>query len=82
MAQEIKQLPPVGGHIPYDEYPWDEWLNGKVWTLVRDLDFTVEVTAMRAYAYRAARSRGIKVKTVRTPGKLHIKAIIEKEEEQ
>lgn len=81
MAHEIDQLPGAGGRKRFEDYPWADWLNGNVWTLEHGKDFAVAATAMRAYVYRAARQRGIKAETVRTPGQLHIKALLEPEGE-
>lgn len=75
MAHEIERLPGPGGRKQFREYDWKSWFNGSVWTLERGKDFDVEVTAMRTYVYKAARIEKVRVRTVRTPGKLHIKAI-------
>lgn len=77
MAHEIDRLPGAGGRRKFRDYDWDKWMNGKIWTLEKGRDFDVKVTAMRAYVYRAARERGLTVKTVRTPGKLHFKALLD-----
>lgn len=67
MATMVEQLPGVGGRTPTFAYDWDKWLNGKSWHLKRGVDYKVATTAIRAYAYRVAGARGLKVKTVRDP---------------
>lgn len=65
MATRVEQLPGVGGRTPHDAYPWGQWLNGDAWHLSRGSDYAVATTAIRAYAYRAARAAGCIVRTVR-----------------
>lgn len=52
---------------PGMKYPWDEWQNGKWWTIERaedgSKDFTVTVRAMRDQLHVRAKSTGRKVKT-------------------
>lgn len=44
-------------------YPWDVWLDGAVHVLVRGEHFTVDVEIMRAGARRAAKERGLKLRS-------------------
>lgn len=67
MATMVEHLPGVGGRTPHDAYPWTQWLNGKPWHLKRGTDYKVATTAIRAYAYRAAKAANCVVKTVRDP---------------
>ncbi len=65
MATKVEQLPGVGGRTPHDAYPWKSWLDGNAWHLKRGTDYEVATTAIRAYAYRAAKAAGCIVRTVR-----------------
>lgn len=60
----------VVGHLPgrktAEKYPWDKWLDGRVWRLDKGSDFTSSVEAMRGAARRAAVNRG---KTITTRGR-------------
>jgi len=67
MATMVEHLPGVGGRTPTVAYDWDKWLNGEKWHLSRGTDYQVATTAIRAYAYRVAAARGMRVKTVRDP---------------
>ena len=81
MAEAVARLPGSGGRKKMEDYPWDEWLDGQVWLLKRDKDFAPTPQSMRAYVYRAARSRGIGVETVRgIGGALYVRAILEPRE--
>ena len=44
-------------------YDWDKWLDGNIWELKRDVDFTCEAATMRNGARQAGRSRNVKVRT-------------------
>lgn len=68
MAHEVEALPGPGGRIAFDQYPWDEWLDGRVWKLVQGTDFHASATAMRTYVYRAAKTREVSVTTRRAAG--------------
>ncbi len=45
------------------KYPWDQWLDGKIWRLEHGTDFQGEVESMRVNIYTAAKRIGIKVRT-------------------
>jgi hypothetical protein len=49
-------------------YPWDEWLDGSAWELVRGDDFQSRLTTLRANAQAQAKRRGgrARSKAVRT----------------
>lgn len=66
MATRVESMPGAGGRTPVTSYPWDRWLDGSTWRLERGTDYKVATTAMRAYAYRAARARGVTIETVRS----------------
>jgi hypothetical protein len=44
-------------------YPYDQWLDGQVWKLIKDIDFNCNVQSMRVNLFNAARGRKIKIKT-------------------
>ena len=61
MAKVLKDFPVRAGKN--SRYPWDEWLNGRVWRLVYGTDFHVTSHSfLGSLSYRAKRS-GIKVRT-------------------
>lgn len=72
MAEVVERLPGVAGRTPVSSYPWDKWFDGRPWHLVRGQDYQVATTAIRAYAYRQARARGLAIDTVRDPGDVGI----------
>ncbi len=45
------------------QYPWDKWLNGKVWKFTRGVDFTGASSSFRASARNAGLQRDIKIRT-------------------
>ena len=58
-------------------YPWDEWLDGRTWTLEAGVDFDAgKHDQMAAMVHQAARRRGLKSVTRfdNTTGMLRIKA--------
>tara|TARA_B100000131_G_scaffold280562_1_gene286579 strand:+ start:335 stop:562 length:228 start_codon:yes stop_codon:yes gene_type:complete len=44
-------------------YPYDQWLDGQIWKLTRDIDFSCKVQSMRINLCNAARARKIKIRT-------------------
>ena len=45
------------------KYPWDLWLDGQVWKLVRGTDYQCASASMRAAAFLAGRTRNKNVRT-------------------
>lgn len=45
------------------QYPWNEWLNGNIWQLTKDVDFKSKCECFRTNAYGVAKLRGLKVRT-------------------
>jgi hypothetical protein len=41
--------------------PWNEWLDGRKWRLVRGVDYNCDETRMARRARQAARRRGVRV---------------------
>jgi len=50
--------------FPARDYPWGEWLDGSPYGLKRGEDFDTDVASMRVTVYRAAKRRGIRVRTM------------------
>lgn len=50
--------------FPARDYPWDEWLDGQPYGLLRGVDFDTDVASMRVTVYRAAKRRGVRVRTM------------------
>lgn len=48
---------------PGIKYPWDDWQNGKWWTIEQGEDFQCSVRAMRDQLHVRARATGVRVKT-------------------
>ncbi len=58
--------------FPARDYPWEEWLDGKPYGLKRGADFDTDVASMRVTVYRAAKRRGVRVRTMVEGGVLSI----------
>lgn len=56
-SREVAVRPP--GNL----YPWDEWQDGRWWTITRGEDFQCTVRAMRDQLHVRARTTETKVKT-------------------
>lgn len=54
MARKLEAFPSATGA----RYPWDEWLDGSVWELVRGDDFNAKTATFRANAQIQAKRRG------------------------
>lgn len=74
MARMVEQMPGHGNR-GRNKYPWDEWLNGKVWLLEQGVDFYISITSMQSSVTNAARSRGIKVMMRKREEGLYIQAV-------
>ena len=60
MASKLKQFTFRGRGRQASRHPWDEWLNGDIWKLVKGTDFSCRVESFRSMAYAAAHYRGLK----------------------
>lgn len=60
MADPITTWP---GRSSSAKYPWNEWLDGQIWSLVQGTDFTGPPNNMRNAASAAAKVRGLKIRT-------------------
>lgn len=64
MARELDAFPEDLAGVR-NKYPWDTWLNGKVWELEAGEDFVVKLDSFKGAALAAARSRNGKLRTAR-----------------
>ena len=55
MARRLENFPAATGA----RYPWDEWLDGSVWQLIRGEDFTAKASTFRTNAQLQAKKRGV-----------------------
>ena len=63
MAKKLKTLPVSLSRCKGPLYPWNEWLDGSPWELVKGKDFHCSLSGFMASAYHAAQRRGMYVKT-------------------
>ncbi|MFD4196634.1 hypothetical protein [Amycolatopsis thermoflava] len=67
VREDLESLPEPSKHRgePYqgDKYPWDLWLDGRVWQLEQGTDFTLPMATFRTSAHRAATKRGLRAPT-------------------
>ncbi len=59
MARKLDSFPAATGA----RYPWDDYLDGNVWELVRGEDFTSKTATFRANAQIQAKKRGGRVRS-------------------
>lgn len=48
---------------PGSKYPWEEWQDGRWWTITKDVDFAVNIQVMRDQLHVRAKATSTKVKT-------------------
>jgi hypothetical protein len=60
MARRVETFP---DRPSQSRYPWDEWLDGSVWELVRGEDFKGKPATFRSMAIDQAKKRNGKVRT-------------------
>lgn len=65
---------------PSNLYPWDEWQDGRWWTIEAGKDFQCLISSMRDQLHVRARTTGVKVKT-HTDGGTKIQFTFQKEGE-
>lgn len=67
MAQVVEELPKRkgGGKGRAEKYPYDEWLDGKIWRLEEgeDKDFQVTKLSFMTSIRGAAKKRGLKLRS-------------------
>jgi hypothetical protein len=59
MARKLEAFPGLSTR----RYPWEEWLNGEVWELFSDEDFTAKTRTIVATARIRGRKMGGSVRT-------------------
>lgn len=58
------------------KYPWDRWLNGRVWRLTFDRDFNCSIASLRTLISNQQSRRGIQVRTEKiSPDVLEIESL-------
>jgi hypothetical protein len=55
-------------------YPWERWLDGRIWRLEHGVDFKSTAAKFQIAAWRAAKDRGLKLTTQRNGDVVHIQA--------
>lgn len=64
MAEILDEFPSFqGGGAGTSKYPWDLWLDGRVWKLTRGVDFYNEPKNFRCQVKNNARVRGKRTTT-------------------
>jgi hypothetical protein len=62
------------------KYPWNKWLDGRIWILVKDKDFKIQCESIRIIAINYARDQGLAVRTRVQGDKVYIQMIGEYDE--
>ena len=60
MAKRVNTLPKRSRG---QKYPWDEWMDGSIWSAEKGVDFDTAADSFRALVHNAARVRGLKATT-------------------
>lgn len=55
MSKQIAEFTNHGNR----RYPWEEWLNGSIWSITRGEDFATSPTSMRTMIYTRAAHAGL-----------------------
>ena len=65
MAEVVEEFDDWHSNYP-DGYPWDEWLDGRIWKLtLEDMRHCSTFDDLARYIHRKARSRGLVARTKR-----------------
>ncbi len=56
-------------------YPWDEWLDGQVWCLVKGEDFSAGMASMRSLVSYTAGRRGLKYRSKMVGNSLYVQVL-------
>jgi hypothetical protein len=57
------------------QYPYDKWLDGRVWEIEQGIDFNCEVKSIRSMLFNAAYRRDLVLRTKTIDNKLMFQAI-------
>ena len=66
MAHPLEEMPKVSsgpGRPKASKYPWDLWLDGRIWQMEWGADFLVKPASFRALIYETAKKRDVAVET-------------------
>jgi hypothetical protein len=76
VAEVVDELPGTRGRLGRPStYPWDEWLDGRVWKLTRGEDFPSKPRYFGNMAQVSGSRRGVKVETRVDGDDLYIRAL-------
>jgi hypothetical protein len=76
VAEVVDGLPEALGQVGRrPTYPWDEWLDGRIWKLTRGEDFRPEPRYFGNMAQASGARRGVKVETRVDGDVLYIRAL-------
>ncbi len=69
MARQMDEFPEHLRYRPQNasRFPWDTWLNGKVWELKHGEDYTTKTKSFRTNAQQVARKRRGRLQSVLLP---------------
>ena len=73
MARIVKDWPRTRGRL--DQYPWDEWFDYQKRALVRKKDFNLTAAGFVASVHRAAKLRGVQVRTATVDDVVYVQAL-------
>lgn len=79
MAQVLQELPKRTGVGRTEKYPYDEWLDGKIYQLDAGADFEGKVTAFSTSIRQAAGRRNLKVNLVTLENGVAVQAVPKEE---
>jgi len=63
MAEIIKEHEWHNGRGALTKYPWDEWVDGQIYHLVKDIDYTCTNLSMQTNLRDKARKLDMRVRT-------------------
>jgi hypothetical protein len=64
MAEVLDGFPKGNRKGKRNDPKWNQWLDGRVWKLVRGVDFSCAPQSFRANAHSRAECRGLKIRGV------------------
>jgi len=71
MAEVLDEWPKSARSL----YPWDEWLDGRIWRLKAGEDFTIPLENMRNLVWQETRTRDLRLTTATVEGDLIIRVL-------
>ena len=73
MARTVREMPEPNCR-GNSKYPWNQWLDGRVWELTPGVDFKTSTESFRALLSLTASRNGFRITTVTREGLLYIQA--------